>query len=154
MQVDRDLDGVMAVEQACFVNHTSRESFEWEARHSDVSRVYVLRHESGTIVAFCAAWVVFDELHINSLAVLPEWRERGLASGLLAAVLSASRAEGATRATLEVRASNTAARALYDRFGFVQAGVRRGYYTNPPEDALVLWLELTAPEQRANSSSA
>jgi ribosomal-protein-alanine N-acetyltransferase len=154
MQIERDLDGVMAVEEACFVNHSSREALEWEARHSDVSRMYVLRHRSGLIVGFCAAWVVFDELHINSLAVLPAWRGRGLASGLLTAVLHSSVAEGARRATLEVRASNAAARALYACFGFAQAGLRRGYYTNPSEDALILWLELPAPPPSAGSSSA
>ena len=154
MQVERDLDGIMAVEVACFVNHTTRAAFEWEARHSDVSRVYVLRGERGTIVGFCAVWVVFDELHVNSLAILPEWRGRGLASGLLAFVLDASRAEGARRATLEVRASNTPARALYERFGFTQAGLRRGYYTNPPEDALILWLDLPRTGPTSGSSSA
>jgi ribosomal-protein-alanine N-acetyltransferase len=154
MQVEQDLDGVMAVEHACFVNHTSRDAFEWEARHSDVSRVYVLRHEVGAIVGFCAAWVVLDELHINSLAVLPEWRGRGLASGLLAAVVEASLGEGARRATLEVRMSNTPARALYARFGFTQAGIRRGYYTSPAEDALILWLDLPVTEPPAGSSSA
>jgi ribosomal-protein-alanine N-acetyltransferase len=154
MQVEHDLDGVMAVEQACFVNHTSREALEWEVRHSDVSRLYVLRHQSGLIVGFCAVWVVCDELHINSLAVLPEWRRRGAASGLLGAVLDVSLAEGVRRATLEVRASNTPARALYEGFGFVLAGVRRDYYTNPSEDALVLWLELAAPASAAGSSSA
>ena len=153
MQVERDLDGVMAVEHACFVNHASRASLEWEARHSDVSRLYVLRHRTGVIVGFCAAWVVLDELHVNSLAVLPDWRGRGLASGLLAAVLEASREEGARRATLEVRASNVAARALYERSGFVQTAVRRGYYTDPPEDALILWLELPEPPPAASSSA-
>jgi ribosomal-protein-alanine N-acetyltransferase len=154
MQVERDLDGVMAVEHACFMNPTSRQTLEWEARHSDVSRVYVLRFGGEAIIGFCAVWVIFDELHINNLAVLPEWRGRGLGAGLLAAVLDASQEEGARRATLEVRASNEAARTLYARFGFVQAGVRRGYYTNPPEDALILWLDLSSPEPCAGSSSA
>lgn len=154
MEVERDLDGIMAVEHACFVNHTTREAFEREARHSDVSRVYVLRCETDAIVGFCAAWVVFDELHVNSLAILPEWRGRGLASGLLASVLDASRAEGARRATLEVRSSNAPARALYERFGFTQAGLRRGYYTNPVEDALILWLDLPQGEPRPGSPSA
>jgi ribosomal-protein-alanine N-acetyltransferase len=154
MQIDRDLDGVMAVEQACFVNHAARDAIEWEARHSDVSRMYVLRHESGLVVGFCAGWVVVDELHVNSLAVLPGWRGRGLATGLLAAVLDASRAEGARRATLEVRTSNTAARALYERFGFAQAGLRHGYYTDPPEDALILWLDLPAGPSAAAPASA
>jgi ribosomal-protein-alanine N-acetyltransferase len=141
MVIERDLDGVMAVEEASFNNHTSRDSFEWEARNSDVARFYVLRTPGGAVIAFCAAWLIFDELHINSLAVLPEWRRQHLGAALLVGVLDASRAEGARRATLEVRASNEPARQLYERFGFEQVAVRRGYYTNPVEDALILWAE-------------
>ena len=142
--VDRDLDGVMAVDAASFVNHWTREMFLWEARNSDVARVFVARDEGGVVVAYCAVWVIFDELHINNLAVLPAWRRRGVARALLVEVLAAARREGATRATLEVRASNTPALELYGGFGFEQRGCRPRYYTNPEEDALVLWRE-TAP---------
>jgi ribosomal-protein-alanine N-acetyltransferase len=142
MVIERDLDGVMAVEEASFNNHTSRDSFEWEARNSDVARFHVLRDPAGTVLAFCASWLIFDELHINSLAVLPEWRRQHLGAALLVGVIEASRTEGARRATLEVRASNEPARRLYERWGFQQVAVRRGYYTNPVEDALILWAEL------------
>jgi ribosomal-protein-alanine N-acetyltransferase len=86
-------------------------------------------------------WLIFDELHINNLAVLPEWRRRGVASALLRHVLAEGAAGGATRATLEVRASNVPAIALYEGFGFVTRGRRPRYYTNPAEDALILWLD-------------
>lgn len=154
MVLERDLDGIMAVEAASFANHASREAFEWEARHSDVARVHVLREPGGTVVAFCAAWVIFDELHINSLAVAPEWRQRRLGSALLAAVFEASRREGARRATLEVRASNLPACRLYERSGFRQVAVRRDYYTNPVEDALILWTEIPVGGPRPGSGSA
>lgn len=142
MVIERDLDGVVAVQQASFTNHVSRGSLEWEARNSDVARFFVLRGPTGAVLAFCAAWLIFDELHINSLAVLPDWRRQHLGAALLVGVLDASRAEGARRATLEVRESNEPARQLYERFGFAQVAVRRGYYTNPVEDALILWAEL------------
>jgi ribosomal-protein-alanine N-acetyltransferase len=83
--------------------------------------------------------VIFDELHINNLAVDPAWRRRGVAGALLTFVLASAAAEGATRATLEVRRSNEPARRLYERFGFAFAGVRTAYYREPVEDALVLW---------------
>ena len=82
-----------------------------------------------------------DELHINNLAVLPEVRRGGIGSALLEHVLRHGADSGAQRATLEVRQSNDAARILYERFGFTVAGVRRGYYSKPVEDALVLWRE-------------
>jgi ribosomal-protein-alanine N-acetyltransferase len=82
---------------------------------------------------------VVDELHINSLAVDPDFRRRGIARQLLAFVIGAAIRDGAASATLEVRESNQAGRALYAGMGFAVEGVRRGYYDNPREDALVLW---------------
>jgi ribosomal-protein-alanine N-acetyltransferase len=99
----------------------------------------VAKDESGRIVGFCSFWRVLDELHINNLAVLPGVRRQGVASALLAHVLREGSRLGAARATLEVRLSNEPARLLYERFGFVVAGVRQGYYSNPVEDALILW---------------
>ena len=78
---------------------------------------------------------MFDELHINSLAVDPAWRRRGLARRLLVSVLGDAVASGAQSATLEVRRSNEAARALYEGLGFKVDGVRRDYYQHPREDA-------------------
>lgn len=147
MAIERDLDGILAVDRASFSNPWTREMFEWEAAHSDVARVYVVRAGDAGVIAYCAVWIVFDELHINNLAVLPAWRRRGVARALLSAVLAEARRLGAVRATLEVRASNQAARALYERAGFRPAGLRRGYYTNPVEDALILWCELAPPAQ-------
>jgi [ribosomal protein S18]-alanine N-acetyltransferase len=136
-----DLEGVMAVEAVSFVNHWTRAMFEWEARHSDVAHVFVLRRDTGEVVGYCAAWLIFDELHINNLAILPDWRGRGLASALLTRVVAWSAASGARRATLEVRASNQPARRLYQAFGFREVAVRRNYYTNPAEDGLIMWCD-------------
>lgn len=138
--VHRDLDGILAVDAETFERPWTREMYEWEATHSDVARFYVAR-AAGSVVAYCAGWVIFDELHINNLAVAPAWRRRGVASALLAFVLRDAAAEGAIRATLEVRRSNEPARRLYERFGFGYAGVRPDYYREPVEDALVLWRE-------------
>jgi len=111
----------------------------WELANSDVARLYTLRTADGSVVAYCACWMLFDELHINSLAVEEHWRRRGLARRLLADVFREATGAGATSATLEVRQSNHAARALYEGLGFAVEGVRRDYYQNPREDALILW---------------
>ena len=136
-----DIDAVVALEQESFTNPWSRDTLVWELGHSDVTRLYVLRDEEDRAIAFCLAWVIFDELHINTLAVTPSRRRQGLATFLLEAVMAAAAEEGARRATLEVRESNTAALQLYARLGFTVAAKRPGYYTNPPEDALILWRE-------------
>jgi ribosomal-protein-alanine N-acetyltransferase len=135
----RDLDAIVEVEQASFTNPWTREMYQAELQHPDVSFIFAARDRDHRIVGFCAFWLVHDELHINNLAVHPSHRREGVASALLSAVLRYGARAGASRATLEVRQSNLIARQLYDRFGFVVAGVRPGYYTHPIEDALILW---------------
>ena len=136
-----DIDAVVALESESFTNPWPRETLVWELENSDVTRAYVLRDDDGTAVAFCLCWVIFDELHINTLAVAPAIRRQGMATTLLRHVIADAAASGATRATLEVRASNAAALALYDRLGFRVAATRPRYYVKPEEDALILWRE-------------
>jgi [ribosomal protein S18]-alanine N-acetyltransferase len=138
---DEVIDAIVALEAESFTNPWSRDTLVWELRNSDVTRVHLLREDGGTIAAFCVCWIIFDELHINTLAVAPEFRRRGLATALLQAVMAEAETEGAMKATLEVRASNTAALALYERLGFRISARRPEYYTNPQEDALILWRE-------------
>ena len=133
------IDDVLAVEQASFTNPWTREMYVSELANHGVSFCFVARSSARDVIGFCSFWRVLDELHINNLAVLPEYRRHGVASALLTRALAEGAALGARRATLEVRRSNDAARLLYERFGFTIAGVRRGYYTNPVEDALILW---------------
>lgn len=143
-----DLEEVLAVEHASFANPWTREMYLAELQHPEVSFIYVARDRTGRIVGFCAFWRVHGELHINNLAVDPAHRREGVGSALLTAVLEEGARHGASRATLEVRESNIIARRLYERFGFAIAGVRRGYYTHPDEDALVLWRSGPAPPHR------
>ena len=137
---ERDLPGVLALQTSSFTNPWTAEALTWELEHSPVSRLYVLKDAGGRAVAFCACWQLVDELHVNSLAVAPERRRQGLGSELMRGVLDRARDEGAVRATLEVRRSNVAARALYEGLGFQVEAIRPDYYTNPREDALILWL--------------
>ena len=139
-----DLDTILEIEQASFVNPWTREMYLAELENRGVSYCYVVRNASHRVVGFCSFWRVLDELHINNLAVAPEHRGAGAGTALLHAVLREGARMGARRATLEVRQSNEAARRLYERLGFSVAGVRRGYYTKPVEDALVLWKERLA----------
>ena len=134
------MDAVLAIEAASFSNPWTREMYLSEIENRGVSYCYLAR-VGDKVVGFCSFWRVLEELHINNLAVAPDHRGAGAGSALLTAVLREGARLGARRATLEVRRSNEAARRLYERMGFTVAGVRRGYYTNPVEDALVLWRE-------------
>jgi ribosomal-protein-alanine N-acetyltransferase len=138
---DADIDAIAALEHESFTNPWSRDTLVWELRNSDVTRAYLLRNDEDRVVAFCLCWVVFDELHINTVAVAPSDRRQGLATTLLRQVIEEAVAAGAAKATLEVRASNAAALALYQQLGFHVAARRAAYYTKPEEDALILWRE-------------
>jgi ribosomal-protein-alanine N-acetyltransferase len=133
-----DLDGVIAIEEASFNNPTTREWYENELTRPDVCFIYVLRTTGHPVAGFCAFWRVAEQLHINNLAVLPELRGQGLGTQLLDAIVAEAEHLGAEMLTLEVRRSNEPARRLYERSGFHQEGVRKNYYTDPVEDALIL----------------
>jgi ribosomal-protein-alanine N-acetyltransferase len=136
---DTELDAIVALETESFTNPWSRETLEWELRNSDVTFIYALRPDGESIAAFCVCWIIFDELHINTVAVAPAERRRGLATALLKHVMAEAASRDAVRATLEVRASNTAALKLYESLGFRVTATRARYYTQPEEDALILW---------------
>jgi ribosomal-protein-alanine N-acetyltransferase len=133
---------LMAIDEASFVRPWTRPMYE-SAFANDITRVFVLRR-AGEPVAYCSAWLLPEELHISNLAVLPGHRRQHLGRRLLEAVLSAAQAEGAVHATLEVRRSNRAALALYESLGFQTTAVRRDYYLDPVEDALILWRSTAA----------
>ena len=136
---EQDLEGVLEVEAESFTNPWTREMYAWELQNRSVCHIYVVRMPDQPVAGFCAFWLVFDEIHINNVALRPQYRARGIGTALLQHVLAEGRQLGARRATLEVRASNEAARRLYQRLGFYVAATRRNYYTNPVEDAIILW---------------
>jgi [ribosomal protein S18]-alanine N-acetyltransferase len=136
-----DLEGVLAVDEASFTRPWTRAMYESEFLNQETAYLYVLRLPECRVAGYIATWIVVDELHVNNLAVRPEYRGRGLGGALLAYALEEGERRGATRAMLEVRRSNEAARRLYERYGFAATGVRRDYYSHPVEDALVLWRE-------------
>lgn len=133
-----ELDGVLALDEVCFHRPWTRAEYERELADPGRCFLFVAR-EDGETIAYCSFWRIFDEVHVNNFAVHPSWRRRGVGRALLGHVLGTAAALGAPNATLEVRASNTAAIALYEAGGFHRAGLRRAYYTHPVEDAIILW---------------
>lgn len=139
MEGDTDLDAVSALEARCFTNPWTREMLARELAQSDVAHVFVLRLPGEPVAAFCACWIVAGQLHVNTIAVDPDHRRRGLGSYLMRAVLAEAARRGATSATLEVRESNEPARRLYESLGFAVTATRLRYYSQPEEHALILW---------------
>ena len=139
---ERDLEGVLEVEGESFTNPWTRDMYAWELQNRSMCHIYVVRTPECSVAGFCAFWLVAEDIHINNVALRPTYRNKGLGTALMRHVMAEARRLGATRATLEVRASNIGARRLYERLGFYVSGNRRNYYTNPVEDALILWAEL------------
>jgi len=137
-----DLPEVVGIEMASFAVPWTEEMFAHELAQEGLSEILVARATwAGSpppIVGYICVWVVAGELHINNLAVTPRWRRRGAAAALLEAALERARLRGVGCAFLEVRASNVAAQSLYRRYGFEPAGVRRRFYEQPPEDAIIM----------------
>jgi ribosomal-protein-alanine N-acetyltransferase len=141
-----DLDAVAELEADTFTNPWTRDMLERELRQSDVARVYVVRLPVQRVAAFCACWLVYDELHINTIAVSANLRRQGIATALMRFLLAEGAAHGARRTFLEVRRSNVPAQRLYETLGFKETGVRKNYYSHPEEDALVLSLAMLSSE--------
>jgi ribosomal-protein-alanine N-acetyltransferase len=140
---EADLDAVMEIEHLAFSTPWVREAFVDELTRP-WARLEVLRQKaSNRVVAFCNYWLVSDELHILNIAVHPNERRHGHASRLLAHIVSEAHRASFRLLMLEVRVSNTAAQALYRKFGFREIGRRPKYYADTGEDALLMDLELS-----------
>lgn len=137
-----ELQEVMELEHRAFEHPWSAELLRRELTH-DWSTILVAVDARQKIVGFVIFWVVVDEIHILNVAVAPEERRKGVARLLLTELFERGRSRGLVVVTLEVRRSNTAAIALYRRLGFRQVGVRRGYYREENEDAIVMNLGLS-----------
>ncbi|MCZ7626886.1 MAG: ribosomal-protein-alanine N-acetyltransferase [Candidatus Methylomirabilota bacterium] len=136
-----DLPDVLVIESLSFAEPWTDEMFVHELDSERFAASLVARADQGTgerIVGFLCAWIFSGELHINNLAVHPRYRGRGVASQLMDAILTCAYAKHVTVGYLEVRASNEAAAALYQSYGFQPIGRRRNYYEHPREDAIVM----------------
>jgi ribosomal-protein-alanine N-acetyltransferase len=142
-----DVPAIARLESACFTHPWSEAQVAEEvagAGPGGVRTVLVLEGPPGAgdpgaqIRAYASFRLVLDEMHVLNVAVAPEQRRRGLARWLLAFSMRKAARAGACRALLEVRAGNAEALALYESLGFRRAGMRRAYYRDPPEDALLL----------------
>ena len=142
MMHPRDMADVMAVERAAYSPGWPATAFERELTQNAMARYVVLRHGAGGPVAgFGGIWLMVDEAHVVPVAVLPEARRQGYGRALVHALLNVAIDHEMALATLEVRTSNEAARALYRAYGFYEVGVRKRYYSDNHEDAVIMTTE-------------
>ncbi len=128
------IDGIVKLEETCFASPWTREGIEEELSNS---QAHFLAAESGGVLGYIGVQEIAGEAYITNIAVLPGYRRRGIAEALLNAAARGAEERGCEFITLEVRVSNSPATALYEKCGFVKAGTRKSFYTNPAEDALI-----------------
>ncbi|HID10737.1 MAG TPA: ribosomal-protein-alanine N-acetyltransferase [Candidatus Latescibacteria bacterium] len=130
-----DIPAVLSIEKGSFSNPWNEEDFLLAIVNLNYEAIVA---ELDGLVGYAVSWFSKEEMHIGNLAVAKAYRRRGIGSALLSHILDLAKQRNIIRATLEVRVSNEAARRLYLAHGFFETGVRKGYYENPHEDALVM----------------
>lgn len=134
------LDAVLAIESISFPAPWEREAFLFEILFNETAD-YVVALYRDQVVGYGGIWLVLDEAHITNIAVHPAFRGRGVGRQILQELIRRAARRGATKMTLEVRSSNLIAQKLYRDLGFVVKGVRKRYYQDNNEDAIIMWLE-------------
>jgi len=132
-----DIDQITEIEKKCFSLPWSRVSFEGELINEHA--YYECAEENENIVGYMGMWKILDECHITNVAVVPEYRNRGIASMLINKMIGVCKCSEIKNMTLEVRESNLTAINLYKKFGFFSVGKRPKYYQLPLEDAIIMW---------------
>jgi len=133
-----DAAAMAALDAECFTAPWSRQAFEQELSVNEAA-FYLIAAMGDEIVGYAGLWAILDEGHITNIAVHPAHRRKGLGEMLLAELIRISEENGTASHTLEVRASNKPAIRLYEKFNFKVGGIRKEYYEDDREDALILW---------------
>ncbi|OWA34390.1 ribosomal-protein-alanine N-acetyltransferase [Saccharibacillus sp. O16] len=136
-----DIPDVMVIEHESFSLPWTEQAFKSEMTLNHFAR-YLMMDVNGTPAGYAGMWTVVDEAHITNIAVRTAYRGRKLGERLLSELLDQAQALGLERATLEVRVSNRVARNLYTKMGFREVGIRKGYYSDNNEDAVIMWIDL------------
>lgn len=140
MEVE-DIPTVVTIEEASFPTPWKAESFESEIKNNYLSRYFCLEVDD-RIIGYMGLWIIMGEAHITNIAIWPGCRGQGWGEYLLHEVMKKMYASGVRRLTLEVRVSNETAQKLYTKLGFKAAGIRKNYYSDNREDAIIMWANL------------
>jgi [ribosomal protein S18]-alanine N-acetyltransferase len=138
---EEDLDQILEVEHASFTTPWSREAF-YNELYNNKFAVYLVLEKDHVVIGYCGVWIVIDEAHVTNVAILPQYRGRKLGEAILSKLMSIAKEKGARSMTLEVRVTNHVAQSLYRKLGFQNGGIRKNYYSDNQEDALVMWVNL------------
>lgn len=132
------INSVLTIDTLCFPTPWSRESFQKEIENNKFAR-YIIAKKGDVVIGYAGMWLILDEGHITNIAVHPEYRGIGAGKLLLEALIEICKIESINSITLEVRKSNIVAQSLYKKYGFVEEGIRKEYYGDNREDAIIMW---------------
>ncbi len=138
-----DLPDVMAIDLDAFPSPWTREVYEQELLKNDFAHYFVLQTDDGKIVGYVGLWIVFEDAQITNIAVHKDFRGKRIGERLFGYALAFAFYQGAQTLSLEVRPSNTVAKNMYRKFGLKEGGIRKNYYPDNGEDAIVMWVNLT-----------
>ena len=138
---ESDLDDVMEIEKDAFTTPWTREAFLMEITKNQLAK-YIVAEIDETIVGYGGIWLIIDEGHITNIAVKSNYRGLGVGNALVEGLIFLCTKLDINGMTLEVRVSNTVAKNLYKKYGFVESGIRPKYYQDNNEDALIMWKKL------------
>lgn len=133
-----DIFSIYEISTLCFPISWSITSIKGELTSNTHAR-YVVAVENGIVVGFAGLWIIVDEGHVTNIAVHPDFRRKGIGTLLMDKLMFISKNENLIGLTLEVRKSNLSAQNLYKQFGFIEEGVRKNYYSDNGEDAIIMW---------------
>lgn len=136
-----DIDGVLKIEEEAFSLPWTRDAFVQEMTNNLHAYYIVAENDQGQIVGFCGMWMIIDESHITNVAVAEQVKGQGIGEGLMREAIRVAREHEVVLMSLEVRVSNTIAQNLYRKLDFQNGGIRKGYYSDNQENALVMWVE-------------
>lgn len=133
---EQDLDELMIIENECFSLPWSRQAYETELENHFAD--YLVCDWQGQIAAYVGLWTVFEEAHITNVAVGRKFRRRGMGQILMLEAEKLALAKQANRILLEVRPSNVAALTMYNQLGYLPTSMRKQYYSDNQEDAIIM----------------
>lgn len=140
--VSDDVPAVYEIELATFSVPWTLDSFYYEVHENQYAHYVLATEADGSIIGFCGMWMVIDAAQITNVAVIDAARGRGIGEGLMREAIRIAQGHDMEVMSLEVRVTNTVAQNLYRKLHFQDGGIRKGYYTDNGEDALVMWVNL------------
>ena len=137
LATEQDLDALLAIEDVCFTSKWTKDMFKYEISENEFGKLYVLE-DNDELVGYIDFWLTFDCCQLANIAIKPDRQGHGYSKQLMDVMFQDANESECETCMLEVRPSNDKARGLYQSYGFIEINIRKGYYNDNGEDAIVM----------------